>query len=304
MRIYIHGNCQGPAIASLMREVLPDDITVLARPCFSISDDEMPAFRHDIETADAIACLPIGPAYRGMPELSWDSVRLSAKPSARVIDIPIVYHQGQLPQLFALGAYSCGVLSYHDAHAIDYFLAGRPPSEFIDDTGTTDFLPADFVISEAQRSHAELVAREDALFFGPRASDLIDLTRGQPLSTFNHPTRAVLAPFVERILSAFDLYRPVPLTGETFLDHIVIAPYRSTLASLGHDGQGVSCDRIRQDGCWMTRSAFYAQVFEAYAEIGPDTIKTVLIAEPQISEYLQRFTLAGGVRASADMRTP
>ncbi|CAB3789248.1 hypothetical protein LMG28614_02833 [Paraburkholderia ultramafica] len=305
MKIYIHANCQGGALAKLMAETRPNDVQIKYREVFSVDvNTEFESFKSDIEEADVIISQPVADNYRDVEWLATDWIRKNRSPKSRLIIFSAVYHRGQIPQCFPLRDLYDGRLAYHDAHAIDYFFAGKDVSEFLRDTQRSDFFPPDFVRSEAFLTTRELLRRERAAGCDVMVSDIIEAysTTDQPLFTVNHPSRAVLATLGNRMLSLLGIEWRISLTGPEVLDQIVIAPYLSTALALGHEGTGLRLDEMRSANIWESRAEYFAQVFDAYRSIGADRLREAILKHGELTAYLQRFKRSKGVVDFEDQR--
>ncbi|MFM0608128.1 WcbI family polysaccharide biosynthesis putative acetyltransferase [Paraburkholderia sediminicola] len=305
LKIYIHANCQGAALAKLMAETQPDNVQVKCREVFSIDiQTEFENFRSDIEEADVIISQPVADNYRDVEWLSTDWLRRNRSPNSRLIIVPAIYHRGQIPQCFPLKDFYDGRLAYHDAHAIDYFLEGKDVNAFLHDTQRSDFFPPDFVRSEAFLTTRELLRRENTAGCNVLVSDIIERysTTDQPLFTVNHPSRAVLAMFGNRMLDTLGVEWRIPSAGAEVLDQIVIAPYLSAAIAIGHEGLGLRLDEMRSQNTWESRAEYFAHVFDAYRAIGADRVRDAISGHGELTAYLQRFKRSKGAVQFEDRR--
>ena len=292
MRIYVHGNCQAPALADLIAQACGGAVDVISRQVYSIDlEAEGAAHIHDVETADVILTQPVADGYRGTDILSTSWMRARARKDAIFLVFPVIYHRGLLPQCFTLADYHTGRLAYHDAHALDYFLMGEGAEAFVRATNRSDFLPESFVLSELSRTTLELLRRERAFAVDLPVSDIIAsrLMSGQPMYTVNHPSRTVMADLADRVLERLGRPERASPDGVDMLDLFIMPPYLSTALALGHPGQGVWLDDMSADGVMETRLDFFGHVFEAYEEIGRDRLRDVVTGHPEISGYLARY---------------
>ena len=304
MKIYIHGNCQAPALAELLTEAMPAGTRISSRQVYSLDlIKDRAAYLREVATADVILMQPVSENYRDVEWLSSDWVRANAKSSARVLMFPVVYHRGQLLQCFPLGEFHSGRLAYHDAHAIDYFLRGQSAAEFVRDTATSSFLPAAFVNSEILRSTLDLLKREHGHPMDATVTDIIStsLTHGQPMQAVNHPSRQVMAEMANRLLTKLGREERVELEGPGILHEFIMPPYLSTAIALDHDGVDLRMDEVGFMGAWETREAFYEAVFADYARIGAEALRKA-IAWSEIPAYLARYAEVVPLR-EADQRS-
>lgn len=295
MRIYVHGNCQAPALADLIAEACGLAVEITARQVYSIDlEREGAAYREDVALADVILTQPVAEGYRGTDVLSTSWVRRNARPDALILVFPVVYHRAQIPQCFTLADFHDGRLAYHDAHALDHFLRGESWEEFIANSSRSNFLPEAFVQSELAATTLELLRRERASDVDINVSDIIAsrLLTEQPLHTVNHPSRPVLVDMANRILHRLGRDERARVEGIDMLDRFIMPPYLSTAVGIGHTGRGVWLDDMRVDGVIEKRPDFFRAVFEAYADIGAPALTTAMHANSELMAYLSRYRAA------------
>lgn len=305
MKIYIHANCQGGALAKLMQESCQKDIQISYREVFSINlDEEFDAYQKDIKTSDVIISQPVAGKYRGVEWLSTEWIKNNKSRHSKLILFPVIYHRGQLPQCFPMSDFHEGRLAYHDAHALEYFLDGKNSDVFCEDTERSDFFPRDFVRSEAYLTTAELLRRENTSGCDVAVSDIIETQKNnsQPLFSINHPSRKVLAQLGNRILRRLNFNWNIALDGPEVLDQFVMAPYLSTAFALGHSGHGLRLDEMRSSNNWESRRNYYGEVFDLYRSIGTDAIRLAISKHGDIQSYLNRFHRSKLKNSSEDHR--
>ena len=291
VKIYIHGNCQAPALAGLLSEALPASTQVSSRQVYDVDLAlEGKAYENDIRTADVILTQPVTPGYRGTEILSTPWIVENAKPDAKVLLFPVAYHRGQIPQSFPLPELLSGRLAYHDAHAVDFFLRGESVEAFVDATSASDFLPKAFVQSEMMATTMEMLRREHAIRFDVTIMDIIasEMMTTQPLLTVNHPQRSIMVQIANRLLPLLNRPERVELQGAPILDHYIVAPYLSTALGLGHHGTDLRMDEVGYLGAWETRQTFYEAVFEEYRRAGRDALLSAM-SRSDLPKYLKRF---------------
>jgi len=305
LKIYVHGNCQAPTLGDLLAEACGASVEVVTRQVFSIDlEKEIEDYRRDVASADVILAQPVGENYRGTDILSTPWIRANARPDAKILTFPVVYHRGQLPQCFAMTAWHSGRLAYHDAHALDYFLQGKEADRFVDDTNTANFLPAGLVHAELSRTTLELMRREHAAAMDIRVSEVIAsrLIAEQPLHTINHPSRAVMCELADQTLGKLGRVERARVEGVDMLDGFIMPPYLSTLMALDHTGHGVRLDEVRVDGRTETRRDFFREVFAFYRSIGPEAVAAAMAVDWEINTYLERYRRAVATEISHDDR--
>ena len=113
MRVYIHGNCQGPAIADMIRGQLPDwDVSSYEVFAANILE-EIEHYYELVKTADIIISQPIHGTYRDRGDLSIEWIRATAKPSAQIVVYPSMFFEGQLVSCRSVNVPGYG-MDYHD----------------------------------------------------------------------------------------------------------------------------------------------------------------------------------------------
>ena len=305
LKIYVHGNCQAPALGDLLAEACGSLAEVTTRQVYSLDlETEVGDYRRDVATADVILTQPVTPNYRGVDFLSSDWVKANARPDATVLTIPVIFHRGQLPQCFPMTAWHDDRLAYHDAHALDYFLNGKEADAFVDDTSAGDFLPPGLVMGELSQTTLELMRREHAAGADVRASDVIAsrLTTEQPLHTVNHPNRGVMCEMADQVLGRLGRTERASVEGTDMLDRFVMPPYLSTVMALNHTGHGVRLDEIRVEGRTESRRDFFREVFSLYRSIGAEAISDGMAVNPEIDAYLERHRRARATEITHDDR--
>lgn len=304
MKIYVHGNCQAPALAGLLTEALGGKAAISSRQVYDVDlAVEGKAYEKDIRTADVILTQPVTPGYRGTDVLSTHWIRKNAKADARILLFPVAYHRGQIPQSFPLPELYADRLAYHDAHAIDFFLRGESVETFVEATSASDFLPPAFVQAEMIATTMEMLRREHSIDFDVTVMDIIasEMTTSQPLLTVNHPQRSVMVQVANRLLRLMDRAERVELEGRAILDHYIVSPYLSTALALGHVGTDLRMDEVGYLNAWETRQAFYEEVFEEYRRAGQDAILSSM-ARSDLPNYLKRHKAARATASSGNDR--
>ncbi len=138
LKIYVHGNCQAPALGDLVAEACGNSVEVTTRQVFSLDlEKDVEGYRRDVMTADVILTQPVSENYRGVEFLSSDWIKVNARADATILTVPVIFHRGQLPQCFPMTSWHEDRLAYHDAHALDYFLNGKEADAFLDHAART-----------------------------------------------------------------------------------------------------------------------------------------------------------------------
>lgn len=305
MKIYIHANCQGTALAKLMTECLPAGTQIKCGEVYSLDlETETRQYFQNIREADIIILQPVADGYRNVEFLASSWIEKNRASNSKLIRIPVIYHRGQLIHSFTMSDIHEGRLAYHDAHALEYFLAGKSLDEFLSETERSDFFSADFVRSECYITTSEIIRRESNSGCDVLVSDIIIslLLNSQPLFSLNHPSRAVLAEVGNRVLRLLGLDYQISIEGPEPLDHYIATPYLSTVLALGHNGNNLRLDEARASYIWESRRNFYREVFDSYKSIGVEALNKSMSKHKEIQAYLNRFHRSNCRKPAEDPR--
>ncbi len=305
IKIYINGNCQGPALSGLLNEACGATIEADSLGVHDIEEGVgFDWYRDKIRSSDIVFSQPISSLYRNTDIFSLDWIRENVRRDASVLTFPVIYLRAPSVHSFSIADLHDGALSYHDAHAIEYFLMGKSVHEYIDDTSRSDFLPADFVISEAFNSLNELLRREHSEETSISVCGILSamLMTRQSMFTFNHPSRAVLAQVGNRLLAMLNREERIPLEGRETLDQVIMPPYLSEMLAFNHDGMGLNMDAVRISGTWESRTDYFKHVFDRYRSLGNAALRGHVERQPEIGAYIRRFYAAQKGRPVNDPR--
>lgn len=202
MRIYVHGNCQAPAIARLIKEACPEwqvnSFEVFANPIVENQDE----YHRTLKLADVVVSQPVHDGYRGRDDLSLSYVRAAVRPGVPVLVFPSMHFEGQL-----VGCRSMRVrgyaMDYHDVLLVHLASTELSVAEISAIHDSTDLYPPEFVVSEMNLSLSEAREREKAdgvdILFSPFIEEF--MRRVQIFHAINHPGRPALVWMARRILS-------------------------------------------------------------------------------------------------------
>lgn len=227
MRVYVHGNCQGPAIATLIKGRMPG-WDVASYEVFNTKIiGQIGRYYHYVETADIIISQPVHDGYRQRDDLSLNWLRSTARPNAQFVIFPSMFFDGQLVgcRSIAIPAYG---MPYHDTLLAHLVVAGVTVPDIINVLLDTHLYTDEFIEREIDLSVSEMRRREgqDGIDV-PISPFLEEYGRStQIFHVINHPCRPALAYVANQIL-AFLGYSPgVPAVGEDLIrfPHIPVPP--------------------------------------------------------------------------------
>ena len=215
--VIVWGNCQAPALASLLRAPLATaGLEVLTVPTvFEATAAEVAWVRDEVTRAALLVTQPIRDEYR---HAGCGSEQLAAMlpDSGRAVRLPSVVHTGWFPYQANAhdedgGRVDAPLVEYHDLRLLAAAAEGASADEVLERWPVT--AAADGIRAAAAASVAELQRREagtDVL-----ASDLVDAP--DALFAMNHPSNGVLATLARRVLDHVGVDAPVDVPQREFL---------------------------------------------------------------------------------------
>jgi hypothetical protein len=218
MRVYVHGNCQAPAIASLIGDQFPDWEVASYEVFTQTIVDEIELYRDVVSRADIIISQPIHDGYRNREDLSLSWVRSAAKRGAAVVVFPSMFFDGQLVGWRSVAIPGYG-MPYQDMLVLHCAALGMGTNRIAAIVLDEELYPASFISKEINLSIAEMRRRE--------AGDEIDILISPFLERYgefaplfhviNHPGRPALAYVANAILTRLGYAATVPFTGRECL---------------------------------------------------------------------------------------
>lgn len=298
MRIYVHGNCQAPAIAHLIRQQFVG-WDIASYEVFSAKIlNEINRYHYYVETADIIICQPVQDGYRDRVDLSSNWVRASAKPSVQLIAVPAMFFDGQLVGCRTTKVPSYG-MPYHDALFVHLVTAGVELPEIVKILLAEDLYSAKFIENEIALSLDEMRRRERAagieVTISPFLADYGTVT--QIFHVINHPCRPALAYITNQVLARLGYPVGVPSSGDECLrfPHIPCLP--SVVRFLRAGGTGPKGWEIEDGELYhlpaekLTRSEYFARAREHLAQF-PKGDLLASLGNQDIRSFLQRVAIA------------
>ncbi len=218
MRVYVHGNCQAPAIASMISSQYPDwevaSFEVFNRHIIN----EIDRYHHLVKAADIIISQPIQDRYRDRDDLSLNWIRATANPAAALVVYPSMYFDGQLVGLRSVGIPGYG-MDYHDALLFHFAAVGLEMSKINDIFNDSHLYSDNFIEQEIMLSIKELKRREIADRVDVPLSPFVEeyAPQTQLFHVINHPCRPALAYIASHILRYLGYPGTVPPDVQEYL---------------------------------------------------------------------------------------
>ncbi len=203
-KISILGNCQAYPIQVLLKETIGDVVFSPIPPIYTIlgNDSEINRIHNELHSSDAIISQPL--IHDGFQKLTLN--HLKEEFSTRLIVVPVIYYQGDYPELFYLKDSNKAPLRDFISHYFDWnvlisYLQGNSETFTADLIHCKDFYSQElqnklhhFSINELKKKeqHCDIIIsdfieehaiNDDGLFW-----------------TMNHPKNTVIYKLVERIL--------------------------------------------------------------------------------------------------------
>ena len=295
MRIYVHGNCQAPAIAYLLRQ-LHADWDIGSYEVFSEKIvNEIDRYHHYVETADIILSQPVQDMYRDRDDLSLSWVRASAKSNVQFIMFPSMFFDGQLVGCRSTKIPSYG-MAYHDALLIHLVVAGVQLSDMVKILLAEDLYSDAFIRNEITLSLAEMRRREEASGIDVSISPFLETYAAGPqiFHTINHPCGPALAYVANQVLTYLGYPARVPTIGVDYLrfPHIPCLP--SVERFIRTNDAGPAEWRMKDGELYhlpaerLTRAEYLERAKQHLSLYNPTELLSYL-NEPHIRSFLNRL---------------
>jgi hypothetical protein len=194
MRLYVHGNCQAPAIASLIAGQRPDWEIASYEVHVQKIVDETETYRDLVRHADLIISQPVHDGYRDRDDFSLNWIRAAAKPGATLVVFPSMFFDGQLVGWKSVNIPGYG-MPYQDMLTLHCAALGISSSRTAAIVLDEELYPESFIAQEIKLSVAEMRRREGSdeidIHFSPFLECYGEVT---PLfHVTNHPMYPALA---------------------------------------------------------------------------------------------------------------
>jgi hypothetical protein len=307
MRVYLHGNCQMTAMASLLRELMPEWTVDVTEVSLVHLDRDEQSVHSLVRRADVIITQPVSPGYRGVAWLGRDFVKAGARTGSALLTMPSIFFRGHVPDWFYLGPASGRLvvqgLPYHNVVVADAVLRNCPTAQIVDHVTSVLAFDRRFVEDQIARSLDELRAREAEECVDLRVSDLIaDRHFDEPMmATFDHPGRALLARVANRALALLSEGRRVPEAGPGVLDDYVLPTTPAVSAWLGHRPAG-SVNMVVA-GRPIAVADYLAAAIAEYRATDPAYLAALLFGNPQVRGFLAALSRHDGDRHQSETET-
>jgi len=218
MRVYVHGNCQAPVIASMISDQFPD-WQVSSYEVFNTSIiAEIDRYHELVEAADIIISQPIQDKYREREDLSLSWVRAAAKPGAALVVFPSMHFDGQLAGWRSVPITGYG-MPYHDMLLFHLTTTELSAEQIVALLLDENLYSETFVLQEIALAIAEMRRREAAHKIDVPLSPFLD-EHGRQTQLFhiiNHPCRPALAYITNGALGHLGYPGNVPSDGRRYL---------------------------------------------------------------------------------------
>ncbi len=202
----IYGNCQTAALRALLSRYQPFDerfdiIELL--PVQRLSSGDVPQLEAAVATTDVFLYQPVSDNYKGVPQLSTQSLLAHLPSHSQAISLPVAYFTGYHPEITYLRDQT-GVVetpfAYHDLNLLNLYAEGKPLRAALALINSDTFYTESHVTNNLELTLKKLEIREQHLSI--RLCDFIreNFQRTQLFHSFNHPSHAVLRFITESIL--------------------------------------------------------------------------------------------------------
>jgi len=298
MRIYFHGNCQLPALSTLIAEVRPGWRLAAREVHTAVALTSRADVEADASEADAIIIQPIRRNYRDADFLSLEGVLARARTGCRIAVVPSMYFDGQLPCWGYLGVGPTRLrghrMAYHCYPVAAMALAGLPADQIVDAVLAPDFLHRSDTEAAIEAALLSLRRREAEGRIDIPVSDIYAeaCRRRQVGHTVNHPVRAVFAALANRILTHLGEAPDVPEDGPEPLPipHIPLLP--ATAVHLGiPDGPD---DAFRVGEVPRGRDYYFTHLVGYYRGLADGVLARALAGTREAQLWLSAYAAAHG----------
>ena len=220
MRVYVHGNCQAPAIASLIAGQFPDWRIASYEVFTQTIIDEINVYRENVANADIIISQPVHDGYRDREDLSLSWIRSAAKPGAAVVVFPSMFFDGQLIGWRSVAIPGYG-MPYQDMLVLHCAALGMAANRITAIVLDRELYSEAFISDEIKLSIAEMRRRETGDGIDISFSPFLE-RHGEVAPLFhviNHPCRPALAYVANQTLAHLGYSAAVPFVGPEYLPY-------------------------------------------------------------------------------------
>jgi len=225
MKVHIHGNCQSFVLCKMLQEVCPGwDVTFYEVHADPIMQN-LAEHRRLIGSSDIVLSQPIHDGYRDTDELALSWIRGHVKPGAALIVIPSLHFSGHHPEsavLQTLGDLCQNSVAAHLA------MIGMRLDDAVGLLLSPDLFDDDVIRIEIDLQLAEMNRREVEDGIEASVADIVTNQAAwfQLFHIVNHPTRALCAHLLNRVLERLDVPQRIAIAGADYMDnpHIPMCP--------------------------------------------------------------------------------
>jgi hypothetical protein len=297
MRVYVHGNCQAPAIASLVKEQFPDWEVGSYEVFTQKIIDEVETYRDLVSKADIILSQPVHDGYRDREDLSLSWVRSAAKPDAPVVVFPSLFFDGQLVGWRSIGIPGYG-MAYQDMLVLHCAALGMSANRISAIALAEDLYPPSFIEEEINSSIAEMQRRESAGTNIQVSPFLRRYGHNTPLfHVINHPCRPALAYIANAILIYLGYSAGISCTGPECLPYPHVPLHASVLRYLLESGGGMDAWEVPESTSYHLSTARLSPVeycARVVSHLGayPRKKLTACLHDAHVKPFLRRLAKA------------
>jgi hypothetical protein len=306
--IYVHGNCQAPFLAELLREAYPAG-EIRSRPTFvAPTAEELSWYKDSIVEADWVITQWVSRGYLGTDELSFDWIKEKRAGRRNVIAMPPVYFRAQMPHMFYFNQKWLEAIplpmstTYHNVLIPHMVSEGFENAEIIRRLSSVDLYPPTFVATRAEEGLAELRRREEFLRKENDGgatvviSELIEaLWADHQIGwSFDHPTRFLMIQIAREVLRLMGIPAEIETDGSEPLNFTRCGILPAVANQLQLPAHATDSDFVHWEQRLDIRS-YVERMVPAYRSHSRDELRQALREQPEVSRFIEQFTARGGI---------
>jgi Polysaccharide biosynthesis enzyme WcbI len=299
MHVYVHGNCQGPALAGLLSERFPEWQITSYEVFGQKIIDEVDRFHSLVKNADIVISQPVHDGYRGRQDLSLNWIRAAANPSAALIVIPSMFFDGQLIGCRSIKVPAYG-MDYHDALLLHLFAAEIEQARLHEILLSEDLYSWDFIQREMDLSLSEMRRREAADGVDVPLSPFVEkyyLTM-QLFHVINHPCRPALAYVANEICAHLGYSGGISAAGKECLPFPHV-PFHPSVARFIRHQEGKptgwdfgDLDLYHLPSERLAPADYLSKAIEHLNKYAKNDLRDYLKERPHVRSFLERVAVS------------
>jgi len=295
MRIYVHGNCQGPALAKLLKEAHPK-WDIVSYECFGDKIiDELHRYYHYIETADIVISQPISVKYRDRDDLSLGWLRDHVRRPTEIITYPSLHFEGQLVSCRST-VIPGNRMQYHDVTLLHLALSNAPLDVTIETLDSDTLYSSHFIDNELRLAIAELQRREESHDLDLRSSDYISqhIHHRHLFYVINHPCRALLVDIANQCLERIGSRKRIENHGAEYIPfpHMPLpASYITYLRDCGINPKFFYADleTFKFNEGSFSKIEYWVETYKYLHSFPTEQLK-LAASQPHVASFLKRLS--------------